>query len=615
MTTWAEEEIEGRGYDRRLMRRFLGFLRPHTPWIVLAFTFVTIRIACDLASAPILRWTIDGPIAHGRLDELLTWTALFGAAILGMALFEYLEIWVTNLVGQRLIFDLRLKVFSHVQRLPQSFHDRNPVGRLLIRVTNDVENLNELFTSGLVAAIADILLIGGVLAMMFMISWKLALVTLAPAPLTVIAVLIFRSVARRQYRDLRVKIARLNAFLNESVNGMRTIQMFTREIACFRKFRGLSDDYRSASNRSVLTYSVFFPTVDFLSALSGAILLGYGGLSIMDGSLSFGSFLAFWYLAQKFFFPVRDLSEKYNILQAAMASSERLFELLDTPAERAPGRPAAPPPRPGELEFDHVHFSYDGVTPVLQDLSFRVRPGERVALVGVTGAGKSTITSLLLRLYEATQGTVRVDGADVRERDPVELRRRFGLVLQDVFLFAGSVEENIRLGDRTVTRERVEAAARAAGADRFVQRLPGGFAADVRERGSALSAGQRQLLSVARALARNPEILILDEATSNVDTESEHRFQEALEVLLKGRTALVIAHRLSTIRRVDRILVLHHGKLVEEGAHEELIRKDGVYAKLYRLQFEGLRVGERDRDQKPDIRHQSEGPKMKSPDF
>ncbi|HZL72694.1 MAG TPA: ABC transporter ATP-binding protein [Planctomycetota bacterium] len=590
MNTWVEEELEGRGYDRRLMRRFLGFLRPHAKWVGVAFAFVALRIACDLASAPILRWTVDGPIAEGRIDELLTWCGLFGAAILGMALFEYLEIWVTNLVGQRLIFDLRLKVFGHVQRLPQSFHDKNPVGRLLIRVTNDVENLNELFTSGLVAAIADILLIAGVLAMMFAISWKLALVTLAPAPLTVIAVLIFRTVARRQYRDLRVKIARLNAFLNESVNGMRTIQMFTRELACFGRFRALSDDYRSASNKSVLTYSVFFPTVDFLSAVSGAILLGYGGLSIMDGSLSFGSFLAFWYLAQKFFFPVRDLSEKYNILQAAMASSERLFDLLDTPAEKAPERAGAAPPSPGSLVFDRVSFSYDGVTPVLQDLSFSIRPGERVALVGVTGAGKTTITSLLLRLYEATSGRVLVDGVDVRDRDPVELRRRFGLVLQDVFLFAGSVEDNIRLGDASIGRERVEAAARAAGADRFVAGLPGGFAADVRERGSALSSGQRQLLSVARALARDPGILILDEATSSVDTESERRFQEALEVLLKGRTALVIAHRLSTIRRVDRIFVLHHGRLAEQGPHEELMRKDGVYAKLYRLQFEGLRL-------------------------
>jgi ATP-binding cassette subfamily B protein len=590
MNPWVEEELEGRGYDRLLMRKFLVFLRPHAGWIGLSLAFLVIRIACDLASAPILGRTIDGPIAGGDLDDLLFWCGLFVAAILGMSLFEFLEIWVTNFVGQRLIFDLRVRVFSHLQRLPLSFYDRNPVGRLLIRVTNDVENLNELFTSGLVGAIADLLLILGVLAMMFAISWKLALATLAPAPLTLLAVLLFRAVARRQYRDVRLKIARLNAFLNESVNGMRTLHIFTREAFGFDRFRRLSDEYRTASNRSVLTYSVFFPSVDFLSAVSAAILLGYGGLSILDGTLSLGAFLAFWYLAQKLFFPVRNLSEKYNILQAAMASSERLFQLLDTPAERAPARLPAPPPRPGSLEFDHVHFSYDGVTPVLQGLTFKVAPGERVALVGVTGAGKTTITSLLLRLYEAGSGRVLVDGVDVREREPVELRRRFGLVLQDVFLFAGSIEENIRLGEASIGRERVEAAAKAAGADRFISTLPGGMAADVRERGSALSSGQRQLLSVARALARNPAVLILDEATSNVDTESERRFQEALEVLWKDRTALVIAHRLSTIRKVDRILVLHHGRVVEEGAHEELIRKGGVYAKLYRLQFEGLRV-------------------------
>ncbi|HEY3226265.1 MAG TPA: ABC transporter ATP-binding protein [Planctomycetota bacterium] len=595
MNPWMEEEVQGRAYDGRLMRRFLGFLRPHLGWVALAFLLVAARVGCDLVTAPILKSTVDGPIAEGRFGDLLKMCGLFAAAVVGMAIFEFLELLVTNLVGQRLIFDLRLKVFSHLQRLPLKFHDKNPVGRLLIRVTNDVENLNELFTSGLVAFVADILLIAGVLAMMFALSWKLALATLAPAPLTLIAVLIFRNVARNQYRDLRVKIARLNAFLNESVNGMRTVQIFTREKTWLDRFRRLGDDYRTSSNRSVVTYSVFFPVVDLMAAVSGAILLAYGGLSIMDGTLSFGAFLAFWYLAQKFFFPVRDLSEKYNILQAAMASSERLFELLDTPEESTPAAGAAPPAPTGEVAFDHVSFSYDGVTSVLQDVSFVVRPGERIALVGVTGAGKTTITSLLLRLYEGNSGRVLVDGVDVRSRDPVELRRRFGLVLQDIFLFAGSVEDNIRLGDRTMARERVEAAARAAGADRFISRLPGGFASEVRERGSALSTGERQLLSVARALAADPGILILDEATSSVDTESEMLFQEALDRLLAGRTALVIAHRLSTIRRVDRILVLHHGRLAEVGTHEELLRKGGVYAKLYRLQFEGLRVPSRPR--------------------
>jgi ATP-binding cassette subfamily B protein len=587
---WAEEEIQGRGYDARLMRRFLGFVRPHLPLVAVSLALVFLRIACDLATAPILKATVDGPIVQGRFDELLHWCALFAAAVVGMAIFEYAELYVTNLVGQRLIFDIRMRVFSHLQRLPLSFYDRNPVGRLMIRVTNDVENLNELFTSGLVAFLADVFLIAGVLAMMFALSWKLALITLAPAPLTVGAVLIFRVVARAQYRDLRIRIARLNAFLNESVNGMRTIQMFTREAFSFGRFRKLGDEYRTASNRSVVTYSVFFPTVDFLSAVSGALLLAYGGLSIMDGTLSFGTFLAFWYLAQKFFHPVRDLSEKYNILQAAMASSERIFGLLDTPTEPKPATSDSRPESTGEIVFDKVGFSYDGVTPVLQDLSFTVGRGERVALVGVTGAGKTTVTSLLLRLYDVTSGRILVDGVDIRTRDPVELRRRFGLVLQDVFLFAGTVEENIRLGDRTIPRSRVEEAATAAGADRFLRRLPKGLDTDVRERGTALSAGERQLLSFARALAVDPGILILDEATSNVDTESEHLIQRSLEKLLEGRTSLIIAHRLSTIRHVDRILVLHHGRVVEEGAHEELLRRKGVYGKLYRLQFEGLGV-------------------------
>ncbi len=580
-----EEEELGKAYDGRLMRRFLAEVRPRTPMILLALLLGVAKAACDVATAPILKEVVDGPVARGDLGGLAGGALLFLAAIVGMALFEFLEIIVLNLLGQRVILDLRMKVFAKLQRLPLPFFDRNPVGRLMIRVTSDVENLNELLTSGLVAVVADVFLIVGVLGMMFWTSWRMALVTLAPMPLMVVAVLVFRRIARGQYREVRVKIARLNSYLNECVNGMRTIRLFGRGPSVFARFAGLASDYRDASNRTVVTYSVFYPVVDVIGACSAAILLAYGGLSILEGSLSFGAFLAFWYLAQKFLQPVRDLSEKYNVLQAAMASGERIFLLLDEPStQHVPAVPASPPPR-GELVFEDVRFSYDGKTPVLDGVSFRVAPGESVALVGVTGAGKTTITSLLLRLYDVTGGRILVDGVDVREQDPEALRRRFGLVLQDVFLFAGSVRDNLRLGDASLSDARLREALRAAGAEGFVDRLPGGLDADVRERGSVLSAGQRQLLSVARALAFDRPILILDEATSSVDSETEATIQAALEKLLAGRSSVVVAHRLSTIRHVDRILVLQNGRLVEEGPHAELVKRDGLYAKLCRIQF------------------------------
>ncbi|MBI2933351.1 MAG: ABC transporter ATP-binding protein [Planctomycetes bacterium] len=580
-----EEEALGKAYDGRLMRRFLRYIRPHWPLAAISLFFIFARIGMDLVGPWILRAAVDGPIARKDAAGLLPWVLLFAGSIAGMALFEVVETWVTNLGGQRIIRDLRLQVFSHLQRLPMAFYDKTPVGRLVVRVTNDVENLNELFTSGIVAFFADIFLLGGVLAMMFALSWKLTLVCLACSPLLLAIVLVFRRFAREAYRDVRQRIARLNAYLNESVNGVRTIQMFTREEACGRKFNDLNAAFRTASNRAILLYSFFYPGVELVSSVSVALLVWYGGWSILEGTLSFGSFLAFWYCAQKFFQPIRDLSEKYNILQAAMASSERLFKLLDTPP--APGgRSPAATSVSGEIAFENVSFSYDDRTPVLRDITFHIRPGERLAIVGATGAGKTTIINLLLRLYDATSGHILIDGRDVRDLDPQALRRSIGLVLQDVFLFQGTVEDNIRLGDSAVARGRVETAARIANADRFITRLPKGYDTDVRERGTALSTGERQLLSFARALATDPRILVLDEATSSVDSESEALIQEALERLLAGRTSIVIAHRLSTIRNADRILVLHDGRITEHGRHEELLSRDGLYSKLVRLQFD-----------------------------
>jgi ATP-binding cassette subfamily B protein len=603
MIEMPEDEELGRDYDRRLMGRFLSYVRPYAGRVVLAFLLLTARIACDLA-APLVFWkAVDGPLAAGNYPRLLEFAGGFALLVAGTALFEFLYSWTTNVVGQNIILDLRMQLFAHLQRLSVAFFDRNPVGRLLVRVTNDVENLNELFTSGLVEFAADLLMLAGAVAMLFYTDARLAAMTMMVMPFILAATWMFRNVARRKYREMRTRIARLNSYLNESVNGMRTIQTFGREQACLDRFRRLNGEHRDSSLSAIFAYSLFYPGIECLFSLTVAVFVGVGGAAILDHTLSVGAFMAFWYYIHKFSMPIREIAEKYNILQAAMASSERVFGILDTPAATAPPGtgatagtpavapapadcPAGPPPDiRGEVAFENVSFSYDGKTPVLENLSFRIEPGKSLAIVGLTGAGKSTIINLLLRFYDPVAGAVKVDGRDLREYDLAALRRRLGLVLQDVFLFAGTVEENIRLGERGIDRLRVEAAARAVNADRFISRMPKGFESDVLERGAALSTGERQLLSFARALAFDPRILVLDEATSSVDGQTERLIQDGLLRLMKGRTSLIIAHRLSTIQHADRILVLHRGTVREEGTHEELVRQDGMYRKLYRLQF------------------------------
>jgi ATP-binding cassette subfamily B protein len=585
MTDYAEDEVLGKAYDARLMRRFLGYVRPHGGLVLLVAFFLAGKLAADLALPWIFQRAVDGPLAKGDADGLLRSALRFGACVLGLGVFEYLYSYTTNTVGQRIILDLRMDLFSHLQRLPVAFFDRNPVGRLVVRSTNDVENLNELFTSGLVEFAADLIMLVAVVVMMFLMSWKLTLVTMAVVPLVLAVTLLFRRVARDRYRDMRQKIARLNSYLNEAVNGMRTIQTFGREEACRGRFRERNAEHRDSAISAIFAYSLFFPGIEVLSSIAGALLVWTGGIGIIDGSLSFGAFLAFWYLAHKFFMPVREIAEKYNILQAAMASSERVFGILDTAPSVADRPDAVPAPElRGEIEFDRVSFSYDGKTPVLEDVSFRVEPGRSLAVVGLTGAGKTTIINLLLRFYDPVSGSIRIDGRDLRDYELRSFRRRMALVLQDVFLFAGSVEENVRLGEPGLDRARVEQVLRAVHADRFAARLPMGIDTDVHERGSHLSTGERQLLSFARALAFDPRILVLDEATSSVDAETERLIQDGLARLMKGRTSVVIAHRLSTIRHADRILVLHKGRVREEGPHAELLRADGLYRKLYRLQ-------------------------------
>lgn len=588
---YAEEEAQGRDYDARLMRRFLGFVKPHSELALGAVMLLALRVAADLAGPVILLKAVDGPLRAGDLGGLLVHSAFFLAAILLTGLAEYGYSMCMNTAGQRIILDLRTALFAHLQRLPVAFYDRNRVGRLVVRTTNDVENLNELFTSGLVEVAADVLLLLGAVTMMFWTNAELAAVTMAITPLVLLALWAFRRTARERYREMRRRIARLNGYLNESVHGMRTIQTFGREEACLAKFRTLNAEHRDSAVGALLSYAIFYPVVEALSWIAVAVLVGYGGLSILEGTLTFGAFLAFWSFTAKFFGPVRELAEKYNILQAAMASAERVFGILDTPLQRddaAAARPA--PPLRGEVAFENVSFSYDGKTPVLRDVSFRAAPGTTLAIVGLTGAGKTTIISLLQRYYDPTSGAVKIDGRDVRDYALGSLRRQMGLVLQDVFLFAGTVEENLRLGESGLSRERLEAAAKAVHADAFIRRLPEGYATKLEERGATLSTGERQLLSFARALAFDPRVLILDEATSSVDGATERLIQDALRALLAGRTSIVIAHRLSTIQRADRILVLHHGQVAEEGTHAELLARGGLYAKLHRLQFRDPRT-------------------------
>ncbi len=586
---YDEDEVLGKAYDGRLVKRFIGYLRPYGPWVALALFLIFLRIGADLVGPLLLKAAVDGPVARGEYEGLVVYVLLFFAVISLVFLVRFFETWITNRIGQGVIRTIRLQVFGHLQKVPLSYYDRTPVGRMVVRTTRDIENLNELFTSGLIALFNDFFLIIGLYGLMFYLNWKLALIMLGTVPVIGILLFIFRQFVRKRYRELRRQIARLNSYLTESIQGLSTILMFQRQEYCGNLFRTRNEECREISISTVRVFSIFQSSVEALSVIFVGILIWYGGHAIVAGALTFGSFLAFWYCAQKFFSPIRDLSEKFNILQAAMASSERIFKLLDTPPTPgiADGEPCLPEVLThlrGEITFENVSFSYDGKTPVLTDVSFTVRPGERVAIVGLTGAGKTTLLNLLLRFYEVGEGRILVDGKDLREYDMRALRRQTGLVLQDISLFAGTVHENIRMG-ADLSDSRVREVVKTVGADRFVSMLPQGFDTTLSERGASISVGERQLLSFARALAFDPRILLLDEATSSVDRETENLIQKALGTLLLNRTSLVVAHRLSTIQNVDRILVLHHGRIQEEGTHDELLRRGGLYRDLCSLQF------------------------------
>jgi ATP-binding cassette subfamily B multidrug efflux pump len=653
-----EEEVLGKAYDSRLMRRLLGYLRPYRWQVTIALASIILKSFCDVLGPYLVKVAVDrylAPVKGGTssvTSGLWSWLSpqplhgiaqisciYFGLLVLTFV-FEFLQTYFMQWTGQKVMFDLRSQIFRHLQRMHVAFYDRNPVGRLVTRVTTDVDALNEMFTSGVVSIFEDVFVLVGIVGVMLCMNWKLALITFGVLPLIVIATTIFRDKVRDSYRRIRTAIARINSYLQEHVSGMVVLQLFNRERKAYDRFSEINRTHMDAYKDAILAYSLYYPVIDFLSTVAIACVIWFGGQDVMrkvvassiavqfsrHGFVSFqvvataaslGVVVAFTQYGQRFFRPIMDFSEKYNILQSAMASSERIFKLLDTPVDIVSPAPTKKPEGSGQIEFDHVWFAYRDVptesvdagegsrpsldrtaeggpphasiaaTPdwVLRDVTFTIEPGETVAVVGHTGAGKTTLISLLLRFYDVQKGAVRIGGVDVKDMDLSDLRSRFGVVLQDPFLFTGTIGGNIRLGTERIQDNDVAKAAEDVNLGDFVRGLPKGFNEEVRERGSTLSTGQKQLISFARALAHEPKILILDEATSSVDTETEFKVRDALARMVEGRTSLIIAHRLSTVQRADKIIVMHKGQVREMGTHQELLAKRGIYFKLYQLQY------------------------------
>jgi ATP-binding cassette subfamily B multidrug efflux pump len=581
-----EEEVLGKAYDSRLMKRMLKYLRPYIWHVALAILMSILVSGMEAIRPWFTKHAVDVDIAQRDMHGLLITALLFLAVLIVRGVVQYLNTYLTQWIGQRTIYDLRMQLFEHLQNLGLKFFDRNPIGRLITRVTNDIEVLNEMFSSGIVMVFSDVFTIIGILYFMFSMSWQLAFVSLSVLPLLFYGTFLFRKKAREAYREVRIQIARINAFMQEHITGMVVDQIFNREKKSFNKFEKINKAHRDANINSIFYYALFYPGVELIGALAVGLIIWYAGVNALAGTITLGTVMAFLQFNEMFWRPIRDLSEKYNIMQTAMASSERVFKLLDDRTiVPEPASSIALPTVRGEIEFRNVWFAYNDTQYVLKDVSFKIAAGETVAIVGATGAGKSSTINLLSRFYDINKGQILIDGVDIRSVRTDELRKHIALVLQDVFLFAGDIKSNITLGDESIPFEQVTSAAEIVGADRFIERLPSGYDTEVKERGATLSVGQKQLISFARALAYDARILILDEATSSVDTETELLIQAAIKRLLRGRTSIVIAHRLSTIQSADKIIVLHKGEIREVGTHQELLALGGIYYKLYQLQY------------------------------
>ncbi|HDZ12867.1 MAG TPA: ABC transporter ATP-binding protein [Bacteroidetes bacterium] len=584
--TFIEEDVVGKAYDRKIVGRLIHYVHPYRWQAVAAVILLIVVSLLQLAGPLFTKIAIDRYITPGDLTGLFRISMFFLLVLVLEFIFYVIEINLMEWIGQHIMFDLRTETFSHLQKMDIAFFDRNPVGRLVTRVSTDVAALQQVFTSGIIAIFGDLFTLLGIVIVLLSLNWRLALVTFSVFPLLFYVTFLFRRKVRDSYRKIRYLIARLNVFLQENISGMVIVQLFNRVQKNFEEFKKLNEETLRTHLKTVFYFTLFGPSVDMISYFAIALIIWFGGIRYNAGGLTLGILIAFIQYAQRFFRPISDLAEKYNILQSAMASSERIFKILDE------NEKIASPPRPVSfkhlmrgIRFDHVWFAYKDEDWVLKDVSFTVEKGQKVAIVGATGAGKTSIISLLARFYDVRRGAITIDGTDIRRFPVKELRRKIAIVLQDVFLFSGSVADNIRLGE-DLSEETVVEAARVANAHAFVQALPGGYFTDIKERGQSLSLGQRQLLSFARALAFNPEILVLDEATSSVDTHTELLIQKALERLLKNRTAIIIAHRLSTIQRADKIFVIHKGEIRESGTHKELLSLKGIYYRLYKLQFE-----------------------------